>query len=116
MRTGSTTIPSPSTDQREDSGSRQLVVRWVFPGSHETRLASGIVIGRDPSGDAVLAGDEVSRRHLAIRVDGPVSIARDLDSRNGIHVNGKRVAEAPLEEGDVLRCGDWVGLVSATAW
>ena len=37
----------------------------------------------------------------------------DLGSRNGIRVNGRQVAEAPLGAQDVLRLGGWVGVVTA---
>ena len=29
----------------------------------------------------------------------------DDRSRNGVHVNGKRVSEAPLADGDIIVCG-----------
>jgi DNA-binding NtrC family response regulator len=36
---------------------------------------------------------------------------RDLGSSNGTYVNGQRVSERALAERDILRCGEWVGLV-----
>jgi transcriptional regulator with PAS, ATPase and Fis domain len=41
-----------------------------------------------------------------------VAIA-DLGSRNGVQVNGRRVAEAQLQPHDVVRVGGWVGIVTA---
>ena len=40
---------------------------------------------------------------------------RDLDSHNGLFVNGERCAEAALREGDVVRLGEWVGVVAPLA-
>jgi two-component system response regulator AtoC len=40
-----------------------------------------------------------------------VAAVRDLDSRNGVFLNGRRVQSSPLVAGDVLRCGEWVGIV-----
>jgi transcriptional regulator with PAS, ATPase and Fis domain len=36
----------------------------------------------------------------------------DLGSRNGVQVNGRRVAEAQLQPHDVVRIGGWVGIVT----
>jgi transcriptional regulator with PAS, ATPase and Fis domain len=36
---------------------------------------------------------------------------RDLESRNGTFVNGQKCNEWPLSIGDVVRCGEWVGIV-----
>lgn len=59
----------------------------------------------------VLDGNEVSRQHAEIEIDGPVVTIRDLGSRNGVYVNGERIAKAPLVVNDVIRCGEWVGVV-----
>lgn len=61
----------------------------------------------------VLAGDEISRHHAEFRVDGPLVTVTDLGSRNGVYVNGERRPKAPLHVGDVLRCGEWIGVVTA---
>jgi transcriptional regulator with PAS, ATPase and Fis domain len=68
------------------------------------------VVGRDEGCDTVLDGTEVSRRHAELRVDGPLLTVRDLGSSNGVFVNGVRTTDAPLAPGDVLRCGEWVGV------
>ena len=68
------------------------------------------VIGRDASCDTVLEGTEVSRRHADLRVDGPLLTIHDLESCNGVFVNGARVATASLRPGDVVRCGEWIGV------
>lgn len=77
--------------------------------------AGTMVVGRDPACDTVLEGTEVSRRHAELRVDGPLLQVRDLGSSNGVFVNGVQTANAPLEAGDVLRCGEWVGVAVADA-
>jgi DNA-binding NtrC family response regulator len=38
-------------------------------------------------------------------------VLRDLDSRNGVFVNGRRVRESALAVGDVIRLGDCVGVI-----
>ena len=90
-------------------------IRWVFPTPLVTPLRGQQVVGRDESCDTVLSGNEVSRRHAEFRVDGPVAAVRDLQSRNGVFVNGSKRADAPLARGDVIRCGEWIGIVARTA-
>jgi transcriptional regulator with AAA-type ATPase domain len=109
----STTRPSANTAQ-EGSRGRPRHVRWVFPSPMFTPdLAGRHVIGREESCDTVLHGTEISRRHAEFRVDGPVLAVRDLDSRNGIFVNGFKRSDAPLIHGDVIRCGEWIGIAVA---
>ena len=84
----------------------------MFPTPIVMPLASRQVVGRDDSCDAVLRGTEISRRHAEFRVDGPVVAVRDLESHNGVFVNGQRRADAPIDLGDVIRCGEWIGVVT----
>ena len=84
----------------------------MFPSSAATPLVDGSVIGRDESCHTVLVGQEISRRHAEFRVNGPLVAISDLGSRNGVHINGTRREVSPLMEGDVLRCGEWVGIVT----
>jgi len=108
-----TTHPSASTGHDRDRRLPQRVL-WVFPSSVMTPSLRGRhVLGRDVSCDSVLPGTEISRRHFEIVREGPVLSVRDLASRNGVFVNGVRRTEAPLLPGDVLRCGEWVGVVVA---
>lgn len=64
-----------------------------------------LVLGRASDLDVVLIEDMVSRRHAAISArEGELSI-RDLGSTNGTFVNGVRVQEAQLREGDQILVG-----------
>jgi transcriptional regulator with AAA-type ATPase domain len=107
----STTHPSASTGHSSSAGDA-VFLRWVFPSIVITPLAGKHTVGRDEECDTVLAGTEISRRHAEFRVDGPIVGVRDLHSRNGVFVNGQRAVDAPLALGDVVRCGEWVGVVS----
>lgn len=65
-------------------------------------------IGRDPVVDIVIPPEDqrfVSRVHAAIITDGTRSVLRDLDSSNGTWVNGRRVQEATLADGDEIQFG-----------
>lgn len=64
-----------------------------------------LVIGRSSELDMVLVEDMVSRRHAKINVeDGKITIS-DLGSTNGTFVNGEKVSEAGLGEGDRVLIG-----------
>ena len=62
-------------------------------------------IGRSPANDIVLDDASVSRRHALLARRNGVTVVLDDRSRNGVRVNGKRVSEAPLEDGDALVLG-----------
>ena len=72
----------------------------------EFELEENTSIGRSPSNDIVLKEPKVSRQHAAINlIDGNYVIV-DLKSSNGIHVNGRKVEEVVLEDGDELVIGN----------
>jgi DNA-binding NtrC family response regulator len=53
----------------------------------------------------------ISRQHAEIRHEGRGHVLRDLGSRNGVFVNGKRAPEVILAPDQVLRLGEWIGIV-----
>lgn len=104
---------------------------WVFPEterapidlSWESAQARGheLSFGRDPTCDVCIASKQVSRRHAIVTHSKEPATGvlvrthiTDLQSRNGTRVNGRRVANADLQCGDVIRLGGWVGVVSDT--
>jgi len=68
-------------------------------------------IGRDDDCEIVLDGDTVSRRHCEITCLGAAYVLRD-SSRNGTFINGERVRQAQLHDGDQIRIGANVLLVN----
>jgi DNA-binding NtrC family response regulator len=74
-------------------------------------LPESLEIGREPTGGRhglALVDPRVSRRHAVVRQRGglPIFEVRDLGSRNGTFVNGQRVEQETLTNGDLLRVGD----------
>lgn len=60
-------------------------------------------IGRGVENDVVLESPHASRNHARIEWDGVRFVVKDLGSKNGVSVNGKRVEDTgPLSRGDVL--------------
>jgi chromosome segregation ATPase len=59
-------------------------------------------IGRTPDNDLQIEAKFISRRHAVILV-GPVhTIIEDLNSTNGVQVNGRRITRQTLKDGDVV--------------
>src|SRR5262245_52668667 len=75
-------------------------------------LRSGATaIGRDPQQPRSIPlpkDGRVSRLHATLHVDSVSNTSRVVDegSTNGTFVNGQRLQEASLKDGDVLRVGD----------
>jgi hypothetical protein len=66
-----------------------------------------VTIGRTPDNHVAIATPDVSRRHARIehRPDGSFLVT-DLRSGNGTFVNGERIKERVLEDGDKVRFGN----------
>ncbi len=64
-----------------------------------------LVIGRSSGCDIVLDDPNVSRRHAEVRRLGEGFSLVDLGSTNGTEVNGQRVGETSLMNGDVIGVG-----------
>ncbi len=67
-----------------------------------------IVVGRE--GDISIPSAQISRTHLRLSRQGADYRCVDLESRNGVYLNGIRVHSAVLREGDRLQLGDVVFL------
>src|SRR6476659_7271074 len=67
--------------------------------------AAPIILGRDATCGLQIIDRGVSREHAKIVRIGEMVFLYDLDSRNGSFVNGERVKEELLREGDVIRVG-----------
>jgi hypothetical protein len=78
----------------------------VLPNNERIPLTSHTLsIGRMPECDLTLNDRNVSRRHAEIRPHGEGFVVVDLGSTNGIRVNGVRVDQRELEDGDEITVG-----------
>jgi hypothetical protein len=106
-------------DSRLRAGAFQIVGRMkegvggagagslVLPTGERVVLGEQIIsIGRMPECNIVLADPNVSRNHAEIRPRGQGFVLVDLNSTNGSRVNGVRVAEQELTDGDELAFGN----------
>jgi hypothetical protein len=64
-----------------------------------------MVVGRSKDSDIRLEDPNVSRRHAEVRHEEGAYWLVDLDSTNGVAVNGRRTKRARLNEGDTITIG-----------
>jgi uncharacterized RDD family membrane protein YckC len=84
----------------------KIIINPTSSSKREVPLARTIVsIGRDPSNDVILPDAMVSRRHAVIEYRGNQYFIRDCNSSNGSVVNGDRVSERGLRDGDLVAIG-----------
>lgn len=103
--------PSPITIEPPQPGTPYLASQGRPAGALYCSLTQPeTTIGRAPANDLVI--DEhfmdwqtVSREHARIERAGEDFIVVDMDSRNGVYVNGQRTGENLLREGDVVSFG-----------
>ena len=74
-------------------------------GEFPLKAEKQVVIGRSSELDMVLVEDMVSRKHAKITVSGPKITIEDLGSTNGTFVNGEKIKQARLKEGDRILIG-----------
>jgi diguanylate cyclase (GGDEF)-like protein len=67
-----------------------------------------LILGRDEQCDIRIVDESVSRRHACVQVDGATFVITDLQSTNGTFVNGQRVLEQRLVDGDYLHIGNCI--------
>lgn len=63
------------------------------------------ILGRSSTAQVKLSDDGISRRHARLVVTGKTVTIEDLDSANGMFVNGQRVKASALKDGDQIQLG-----------
>lgn len=87
---------------REQAGTNLI----ILPRTHPFR------IGRDSTCDLQLFDVRVSRNHAQIEFSSGEYILSDLNSANGVYVNGNRLTNpVVLQDNDVLEIGRFDGIV-----
>jgi Protein of unknown function (DUF3662)/Inner membrane component of T3SS, cytoplasmic domain len=88
----------------EEIEPREIAV-LSFAGGEFELPSHPVVLGRSKDCEIRLADPNVSRRHAEVRPDGDGWTIVDLDSTNGIEVDGKRVKELALRDGTRFTLG-----------
>jgi pSer/pThr/pTyr-binding forkhead associated (FHA) protein len=88
---------------------QQFALRFISGkyqgGEFPLRMDREIVIGRSSDLDMVLVEDMVSRKHAKISTSGGHITISDMGSTNGTFVNGEKVKQQRLKEGDRILVG-----------
>ena len=111
VESGATMIYKPKAQQpteavsAEDIGVEREVALLTWDGETRKVDKRRVVLGRSRECDIRVEDPNVSRRHAELRQEGSSYWIVDLDSTNGIEVNGRRVQRAKLDEGDVFTVG-----------
>ncbi len=102
---------------REDTGSRPVVTEAPLETMARVlvRVDGGVeqvfsigrrtTLGRTPDNDIRLDANFVSRHHAVVLASNKNTIIEDLNSTNGVVVNGRRVTRQALQDGDVVNIG-----------
>jgi hypothetical protein len=95
-----------------ESDPRRGSARLRIGGRVELLGSGGATLGRSREADIVLDDANVSRKHAEVRPSGGSWIVRDLNSTNGVKVNGRRVDPARAQS---IRPGDAIELGTSRA-
>lgn len=102
MRVGSFSVEARLREGDGGAGAGSL----VLPTGDRFVLGDDIVtIGRVPESVIMLEDPNVSRNHAEIRPSGEGFVLADVGSTNGTKINGIRVSERVLNDGDELTFG-----------
>jgi len=109
------TLTTPDTTRQSllPGRSRRFGIRWLHPEPRVSILEDNALLGRDAGCDITLPGEEVSRTHARVQIFARGVQLQDQQSRNGLFVEGQRVTAQPLNLGDVVRMGEWVGVAGS---
>jgi FHA domain-containing protein len=89
----------------EELGVDPEIVTLTVDGSQHHVTKRRVVIGRSKDCDIQIRDPNVSRQHAELRQEGTAYWIVDLDSTNGLEVNGRREKQAKLEDGDKITIG-----------
>lgn len=103
-------VTNATGEPTSDTGVNRAPVVVEVNGVRHAVPERGLVIGRGEAADLRVSDPGVSRRHAEIRItvsgrEMTVSVV-DLDSTNGIQVDGRRVKEAMLRNGSKIVLGN----------
>jgi ABC transport system ATP-binding/permease protein len=86
----------------ESSAQPQLLMQLTFGGKQE------LTIGRDDNNDIKLDGLQISNRHARLLQSGSGVTVEDLNSTNGVYVNGQKISRQNVSSSDSVQIGSFV--------
>ncbi len=117
--TGKVKLPeseiSPAKKPEKKSVKIYCLIPEDRPGEKLVIGKGSMILGREESCDIVLNHIQVSRRHCLLQIIPRGLSFRDLDSTNGIMVNGFPAHDGFLGAGDILQLGSYGLKVTCTS-
>jgi pSer/pThr/pTyr-binding forkhead associated (FHA) protein len=95
----------PSAMPASDAPARLVVVSSNFAGQQFTLEKAAVVIGRTDENDIVVNHRSISRHHAKVVREGNHFHIVDLQSANGVRVNGEEYGKVELRRGDHVDLG-----------
>ncbi len=94
----------------DDTGSYAMAQLRVMHGDEETgviELRDGrLIVGRTPDNDIQIQSRFISRHHAQILTEAGQSVLEDLNSTNGVFLDGNRIKRRRLRHGDRIQLGE----------
>jgi len=86
-------------------GDKRLLIRTDGDSEVVHVLGRKTSVGRTPDNDLQIDAKFISRHHAVILAGPAHTIIEDLNSTNGVLVNGRRITRQPLKDGDAVVIG-----------
>ena len=97
--------PVPHEEGEEPEGVQREVAVLSWNGRTLRVDKRSVTLGRSRGCDIQIEDSNISRRHAELRQEGSAYWIVDLDSTNGLEVDGRRVKRAKLEPGSTFTVG-----------
>ncbi|NJL53952.1 FHA domain-containing protein [bacterium] len=91
-----------------DASDNRVVLSWQEPNGQERQAVQPlpVIVGRDPDkAQIVLAHPDISRQHARVSLISGKLVIEDLNSRNGVVVQGQKVRRIAVSDGTAVTMG-----------
>ncbi|MGZ3428146.1 MAG: FHA domain-containing protein, partial [Polyangia bacterium] len=105
VQTPITPTTAPPISGQQEAPARLVVVSSNFAGQEFVLDKAAVVIGRTDENDVVINHRSISRHHAKIVREGGHYHIVDLQSANGVRVNGEEYGKVELRKGDHVDLG-----------
>lgn len=98
-------LDSTGSHEIAPEGDKRLLIRTEGDSEVVHVLGRKTTVGRTPDNDLQIDAKFISRHHAVILAGPAHTIIEDLNSTNGVLVNGRRITRQTLKDGDVVLIG-----------
>lgn len=92
---------------QSDAVARLIELHGGAAGRAHELFVGKYLLGRDSSADLTFTHADISRRHAELTITAAGAEIRDLGSKNGIVVDGRKVERGPVAHGSRLAFGEF---------